>query len=192
MKRIPELDGLRGVAIALVLLWHFVFIPIEAAPGTFWSYFQATGRLTWSGVDLFFVLSGFLIGGILLDSRDSPNYFRTFYKRRFFRIVPLYGVMLFTALMVGRGEIDAWIPTLSYFAFLQNLWMARFATFGVLLAATWSLAIEEQFYLTLPAVIHFVDPRWIIGTLVAGIVAAPATRIAVGHIWPRHVLGAYV
>lgn len=90
MKRIPELDGIRGVAIGLVLLWHYAIGPIQAIPGTFLAYLQACGRLTWTGVDLFFVLSGFLIGGILLDSRDSPNYFRGFYWRRFFRIVPLY------------------------------------------------------------------------------------------------------
>jgi peptidoglycan/LPS O-acetylase OafA/YrhL len=103
-------------------------------------YFKAAGRLTWSGVDLFFVLSGFLIGGILLDTRDSPNYFRTFYTRRFFRIVPLYQAVLCVALAGNRGSIDPQIPTFSYFAFLQNFWMARFATLGVLLAPTWSPA----------------------------------------------------
>jgi len=58
--RIPELDGIRGIAIAMVLAHHYFFLPIAAPPGTFWSYVQAAGRLAWSGVDLFFVLSGFL------------------------------------------------------------------------------------------------------------------------------------
>lgn len=192
-QRIPELDGIRGVAIGLVLLWHFVFGGMEAAaPGTFWSYFKAAGRLTWSGVDLFFVLSGFLIGGILLDTRDSPNYFRTFYTRRFFRIVPLYLAVLCVALAGNRGSIDPQIPTFSYFAFLQNFWMARFATLGVLLAPTWSLAVEEQFYLTLPSIVRFVGRRHLGYVLAAGILAAPGLRMLCLHLWPANEIAPYV
>src|ERR1700690_1908815 len=88
--RIPELDGIRGIAIAMILAHHYFLLPIAASPGTFWSYVQAAGRLAWSGVDLFFVLSGFLIGGILLDARNSNNYYQTFYRRRIYRIFPLY------------------------------------------------------------------------------------------------------
>ena len=84
-SRIPELDGLRGIAILLVLLYHFVSNPRIEPP-----LFHGLFAIGWSGVDLFFVLSGFLIGGILLDVRESPNYFRTFYGRRFYRIAPLY------------------------------------------------------------------------------------------------------
>ncbi|MGB6820619.1 MAG: acyltransferase family protein, partial [Candidatus Acidiferrales bacterium] len=81
------------MAIALVVSWHYLFARI-GIHSLFWRLLQVSGRLSWTGVDLFFVLSGFLIGGILLDSRDSPNYFRTFYIRRFFRIVPLYFVLI--------------------------------------------------------------------------------------------------
>ena len=105
-------------------------------------------------MDLFFVLSGFLIGGILLDTRDSPNYFRTFYARRFFRIVPLYVAVLCIALAANHGKIDEQIPTVTYFLFLQNFWMALHGTFGYLLSPTWSLAVEEQFYLTLPGIVR--------------------------------------
>src|SRR5882724_4828418 len=94
MKRIPELDGLRGIAISLVLWFHFFGVGLHTTPGTFWAYVQALGRLSWTGVDLFFVLSGFLIGGILLDARTSPNYFQTFYVRRFLRIVPISAALL--------------------------------------------------------------------------------------------------
>src|ERR1700687_4769637 len=85
--RIPELDGLRGMAILLVLVAHYFAVPGTRAASLLNGYWF---RLGWTGVDLFFVLSGFLIGGILLEVRDSPNYFRTFYARRFFRIIPLY------------------------------------------------------------------------------------------------------
>jgi peptidoglycan/LPS O-acetylase OafA/YrhL len=101
--RISALDGLRGVAILLVLLRHAVFgvssvQGIEThSPATF--LFLAAGQLTWSGVDLFFVLSGFLIGGILLDARPSPRYFQTFYLRRVYRILPLYFVVIGLSLL---------------------------------------------------------------------------------------------
>src|SRR6266699_1359888 len=85
--RSPELDGLRGLAILLVLFYHAVF---ELQPSsTLLSHAIVVGRLAWSGVDLFFVLSCFLIGGILLDVRTSPRYFKTFYFRRAYRILPL-------------------------------------------------------------------------------------------------------
>src|SRR5712691_8951390 len=90
--RIPVLDGLRGIAILLVLLWHgFFSIPFKSKVLL---RLAAIGKLSWSGVDLFFVLSGFLIGGILLDAKDSPRYFQTFYARRAYRILPLYTVAL--------------------------------------------------------------------------------------------------
>src|SRR5882724_10785668 len=85
--RIPALDGLRGIAILLVLLAHSVFhTTFQSHPSL--NRLLAVGRLSWSGVDLFFVLSGFLIGGILLDHRESPKYFKSFYIRRVYRILP--------------------------------------------------------------------------------------------------------
>jgi peptidoglycan/LPS O-acetylase OafA/YrhL len=88
--RIPELDGIRGLAILLVLVWHY-FGHFEGVLQRSWqAYALATLRLSWSGVDLFFVLSGFLIGGILYDAKDSKSYYQTFYRRRILRIFPLY------------------------------------------------------------------------------------------------------
>src|SRR5215831_10187703 len=83
-RRIAELDGLRGLAIFLVLMFHYIKNSV-VLHGFWYSWGLAPLRLTWSGVDLFFVISGFLIGGILLDARESHEYYRTFYLRRFFR-----------------------------------------------------------------------------------------------------------
>ena len=89
-SRIPELDGLRGLAILLVLVWHYFISSISVGVGTWQAYAVVPFRLTWSGVDLFFVLSGFLIGGILYDVKNSENYFKVFYFRRIYRIFPVY------------------------------------------------------------------------------------------------------
>jgi len=161
--RIPALDGLRGVAILLVLLWHGLFE--MNANSRVLSGLLALGKLSWSGVDLFFVLSGFLIGGILLDAKDSPHYFTTFYIRRAYRILPLYFAVIGVAYSIGHLSTDfGWlgadlatmkIPWASYPTFTQNLWMAYLGTYGSFtLAATWSLAVEEQFYLTAPLLIR--------------------------------------
>src|SRR5260370_10007989 len=93
--RIPELDGIRGVAIGMVLIAHL--FAVASRPGSALAYALVPLRLDWTGVDLFFVLSGFLIGGVLLDARESSNYFRVFYTLRFFRIVPIYPVLLVCA-----------------------------------------------------------------------------------------------
>jgi hypothetical protein len=75
-RRIPQLDGLRGVAIALVVLFHYINFAVDSGAPRILNFLVRPTNLGWSGVDLFFVLSGFLIGGILLDARESPNYFR--------------------------------------------------------------------------------------------------------------------
>jgi peptidoglycan/LPS O-acetylase OafA/YrhL len=196
--RIPELDGLRGVAIALVLLHHYFFQTIDVPPGTPLAYLQAAGRLGWTGVDLFFVLSGFLIGGILLDARPSSNYFRVFYTRRFFRIVPVYFVFLFVAIVLNSiGTIGLThdldpifrdrLPWFIHFLFLQNFWMALFTNFGAL-GPTWSLAVEEQFYITLPPLVRFLSSRALVFALAFGIILAPVSRIVLSILAPSYYL----
>jgi peptidoglycan/LPS O-acetylase OafA/YrhL len=112
--RIPELDGLRGLAILLVILCHHVGNPDHSPLGFLPHRFLLPFTAGWSGVDLFFVLSGFLIGGILLDARDSPNYFRMFYVRRVFRILPIYylwtllfEIIVVVGLTLFPGQLDA-------------------------------------------------------------------------------------
>ena len=93
--RIPELDGIRGLAILLVLVLHYAVEPGILYVERDWQVRTLMCfRLSWSGVDLFFVLSGFLIGGILLDAKYADDYYRTFYLRRFYRIVPLYALLI--------------------------------------------------------------------------------------------------
>ena len=187
-NRIRELDGLRGMAIGMVVVFHYFQITLVARPGSTLAYLQAAARLSWTGVDLFFVLSGFLIGGILLDSRASTNYYSVFYKRRFFRIIPIYLVTLLlgaalVSLRLGptSGPFQ-WLtmegaPWYAYLTFTQNFWMAHAGSIGSNgLAMTWSLAVEEQFYLMVPLYIRALSRRWLARFLVIGICGAPLLR----------------
>lgn len=191
-NRWPELDGLRGAAILMVMLLHYLpqSRTHEGDFGLLYKFAQLF-RLGWSGVDLFFVLSGFLIGGILLDVKSSPAYFRTFYIRRIHRILPIY--YLWILLYAGTGySIMRWGPYADaaglgplrvgvYFLFLQNIVslapMSYFAQCFVL--PTWSLAVEEQFYLVSPLVIRFLTPQRLARALLACVIGAPILRYLV-------------
>jgi peptidoglycan/LPS O-acetylase OafA/YrhL len=176
-RRIPQLDGLRGIAILTVLCFHYTVFTLRVdAPDAVNALLRGPVGLGWAGVDLFFVLSGFLIGGILIDARDSSNYFRTFYVRRVCRIFPLYfAVLAVSALAARLTGAGGGVPWKFSLAFLQNIWMARH---NAVADPTWSLAVEEQFYFTLPALIFFVNPRRLLRVLTFGIVAAPLIRTA--------------
>ncbi|HWY06324.1 MAG TPA: acyltransferase [Candidatus Acidoferrales bacterium] len=149
-QKIPQLDAVRGIAILIVLahnLHGFSSLPL--------SYLTVYG---WMGVDLFFVLSGFLITGILLDSKASANYFRNFYARRCLRIWPLYYsvlVLMFVIVPLARPQDAAELfqrsaPWWSYPFFLQNFLVAAPAVAVGPLGVSWSLAVEELFYLVWP------------------------------------------
>jgi len=101
--RIPELDGLRGLAIALVLFYHYFLAPFNIAPALSFPIFSFRAASRGAAWIFFFVLSGFLIGGILLDAKESTNYFKVFYIRRFFRIAPIYAVLLLSFCGGPRG-----------------------------------------------------------------------------------------
>ena len=152
---IPQFDGLRGVAVLSVLIGHSGFL--EALPHA--------GMLEYTrfGVDLFFVLSGFLITGILLDSKGSEHYFRNFYVRRALRNWPLYYIILFLAFVLTpivapsmKSEAGVW-P--AFFFYVQNIALVHRDTYPFGLGATWSLAVEEQFYLTWPLLVFLLKRR---------------------------------
>jgi len=205
--RIPALDGLRGIAILLVLLRHAIFgvtsVQGIEAHSRFASFVIACGQLSWSGVDLFFVLSGFLIGGILLDARSSPRYFQTFYIRRAYRILPLYflviGLSLLPHLLAQFSAARAAhttplpLPWWSYATFTQNFWMAYLGVFGPSgMGITWSLAIEEQFYLSIPLLIRNVRPRNLVIVLLMVIACAPWLRVLLHSSMTYPGLASYV
>ncbi|MES2570731.1 MAG: acyltransferase, partial [Verrucomicrobiota bacterium] len=186
-KRIIQLDGVRGIAILLVILWYYLICQLVVAPGSAASYAHRALSLTWSGVDLFFVLSGFLIAGILLDHRNSPEFFRIFYLRRVFRIFPLYFLLLGLFLCLAATPLAGspsfqWLfhdplPLWSYATFTQNLFMGARGDFGAhWLGITWSLAVEEQFYLFVPLLIYFLPRRVLAALLVGAILTAPLLR----------------
>ncbi len=188
--RVPELDGLRGVAILLVLLFHYISIEGLTKTGS-WSFIlQRIVIMGWTGVDLFFVLSGFLIGGILIDARGSPTYFKTFYVRRFFRIIPVYYLwILGYVLLVSMGGafvrahshsgavLQVGQAIYAHFLFLQNLGFIHVSGLtGAWFSHTWSLAVEEQFYLVAPLVIWFLSPRRLFIFLAVTVAGVPLLR----------------
>lgn len=182
MKRSIELDGLRGLAILLVLLFHYFYYQWDT-PGGWAAYLRQTLALNWAGVDLFFVLSGFLIVGILLENRKSEGFYSVFYLRRAFRILPLYLVLLgsFSLLSLSQFGLDSsWtelnFPEWSYYTFTQNLFMAEVDPGPKWLAPTWSLAIEEQFYLGIPFLVAYVRNRSLLLIFIGLILLAPILR----------------
>jgi peptidoglycan/LPS O-acetylase OafA/YrhL len=194
-----SLDGLRGLAILLVMFVHFW----RSGDGTaFGAALSQIARLGWAGVDLFFVLSGFLITGILIDSRDRPGSLRSFFARRVLRIFPLYYLFLAISLLLmpayfahigfarvpGFGHAADAAAWPWYVTYASNVWMARHHdfSFGLANSLTWSLAIEEQFYLVWPWLILLCPPRRLLAALAvvfAGAVACRAALVLAGGGW---------
>jgi peptidoglycan/LPS O-acetylase OafA/YrhL len=191
----PALDGIRGVAFLMVFGTHYLQLP--------WG---------WTGVNVFFVLSGFLITGILYDTRDDPHRVKKFYVRRTLRIFPLYyGLMLLLVFLYPFFRWQWNWHWLLWPAYLGNMLRAvppRGASFALLefgqplsrnfprvllsLGHFWSLCVEEQFYLLWPWVVFGIGRsssapearRKLLRICVAGVIALPLLRILASHTLP--------
>ncbi|MFN3314030.1 MAG: acyltransferase family protein [Hyphomonas sp.] len=174
---IPALDGIRGLGILLVLVYHY-----GASAGVFGfsNPLITLSALGWSGVDLFFVLSGFLITGILYDSKGKEKYFRNFYARRTLRIFPLYYAAAFAVILldaVWRHDLLGGANPLWIVFYVGNFQMALEGG-GSILDHFWSLAIEEQFYLIWPMVVLALSRKRLMMVAAAMIIVAPLIRAA--------------
>jgi peptidoglycan/LPS O-acetylase OafA/YrhL len=177
-EKIPQLDALRGIAILLVIA-HNATLHYGTT-----SYLHPLFDRGWMGVDLFFVLSGFLISGILLDTKESPNYFKNFYARRVLRIWPLYYCLLaFMFVVLPHASASQGVaifakssPWWAYPFFLQNFLLPLSTDAAGPLGVTWSLAIEEQFYLVWPIIVRFLSKRQVAILAMVEIAASPFLR----------------
>ena len=182
---IPELQGLRGLAVLSVVIYHcnprLVGTPVYYA--SLWG---------WAGVNLFFVLSGFLITSILLEAREKPRYFRNFYARRALRIWPVYLLVLVVVYLNAPWFIGTTIsqaiktaPWLAYIFFVQNLFHL---TMPSALSQTWSLAIEEQYYFLWAPAVRWLRRPWMLATVL--LIAFASSPLLDHHPWlnPTHTL----
>lgn len=168
------LDAVRGVAILLILYYHLFRQAFENNL----PWVAKLMGLSWTGVDLFFILSGYLLGGILIRNRNSKNYYRTFYGRRFLRILVPYWIAIALLFLTVRAPGSPWM----YLTFTQNIVWAVNNDWGpIFILPTWSLAVEEQFYLVLPLLIRLCPPKRLPYVLVALFLAAPACRLLSGY-----------
>jgi peptidoglycan/LPS O-acetylase OafA/YrhL len=182
-QRYPVLDGLRGLAALGVVFVHY-------STGACWRMpvlAKAERLVDFSSffLDLFFVLSGFLIGGILLRTQSSPDYYRAFYRRRFYRILPLYYLWIaifFIFYLVAQGwgitpprDLSGTLYLGSFALLFQNFFPSIIES-SFIAAPTWSLAVEEHFYLLAPICVRRLSPRRLVQVLLGVIILAPVLR----------------
>jgi len=185
----PELDGIRGIALLAVMLSHGgPYIERTSVLSKLFAYAMIPG---WSGVELFFVLSGFLITGILLKSKTAENYFSSFYARRFLRIFPIYYLVL-TAGLLAASHVSWWNAVLpaagktriAYYFYAQNwpmFWPHHLFLRANVFGHFWSLAVEEQFYIVWPLVIWLLPENAILTLCSVGLVVALPLRVLMVH-----------
>jgi peptidoglycan/LPS O-acetylase OafA/YrhL len=183
---LPPLDGLRGVAVLAVLAFHFLHLDGPARHPLDRVVLAAAGA-GWCGVDLFFVLSGFLITGLLLDAKGAPGWLGAFWGRRVLRIFPLHYAYLAALFLLAPRLFPAAgleVPAAEqawFWGYAGNVLFARRGTFdgGPALAAHfWSLAVEEQFYLAWPLVVWALPRRGVALVSAAAIAGAGLLRLA--------------
>jgi peptidoglycan/LPS O-acetylase OafA/YrhL len=197
-QRITELNGLRGIAVTMVLIWHFVGAIISPDLNVLLKVASNVFVFGRTGVDLFFVLSGFLIIGILADRRDSPAYFLPFYLRRAARILPPYLLLIaffwtFTLWLPPNSYFGATIAPWTYLVFGQNWFMSFHNEWGPSASSvTWSVAIEEQFYLIFPLIVFITPPARLKIVLIGLAMASAAARASFHFFYPENNFAPYV
>lgn len=189
--RVAALDGLRGLAILLVIIFHLtLFYPFAEAEK---SLFYMAGGIGWIGVDLFFVLSGFLITGILLDAKGRDKYFTNFFARRTLRIFPIYYFVLLFVFVILPMFGMFYTPELNFVKAYQPFFWTYLTNWGFVAAGGaryfntswltlvhfWSLAVEEQFYIFWPFVVYFLNRRLFVQACVALFLIALSGRFAI-------------
>jgi peptidoglycan/LPS O-acetylase OafA/YrhL len=189
-QRIPALDGVRGLALLTVLVFHTLPVTDHVSPVT--TIWNALAKSCWVGVDLFFVLSGFLITRVLCESRSSPRYFANFYLRRALRIGPLYFAVLLGAIylipaFIPAAQLPPLFPRLIenrfwVFTFLQNFIQARSPHQLPGFGHFWTLAIEEQFYLIWPVIVFYFSRRNLMLLCLAICLLEPLARFLCLHL----------
>jgi peptidoglycan/LPS O-acetylase OafA/YrhL len=192
---LPALDGMRGIGVLLVLVVHFSGIRPVAPYGHSVAEPVLDFLAFAFGIPLFFVLSGFLITGILLEARDKPGYFRNFFARRILRIFPLYyGVLAILFVFhpawgraLGATSSPRWL-----WMYVSNIESARHEhlTYGYL-GHFWTLAVEEQYYLVWPFIVLAFRPRKLLAVCAVLGVSSLILRIVLTAGW-KHTVGAYV
>jgi peptidoglycan/LPS O-acetylase OafA/YrhL len=187
----PALDGIRGLAIVAVILTHSssIFAHSRVNDGI-----VACFHYGWMGVDLFFVLSGFLITGILLDTIEAENRARSFYARRILRIFPIYYLTLIACMLLGAvswsakigASLAGWKDYLAYLLYFQNwspLWHGGQIPPSYI-GHFWSLGVEEQFYFIWPFVVwRLRSPRRVIVVSLSAAMALLVLRIVLMRIF---------
>jgi peptidoglycan/LPS O-acetylase OafA/YrhL len=179
--RIPELDGLRGLAVLGVFFYHCKprLVGTLLYGGSLWG---------WSGVTLFFVLSGFLITSILLETQSDPHYFRNFYGRRILRIWPIYFLAIAACYIKAdwfSGHAYRSVPWWAIPLFVQNFF---YGPLPPSIGPTWSLAIEEQYYLLWAPIVRWLKRPWLLAAvLITALIASPLFRLShLSWITPAH------
>ena len=194
--RFPALDGIRALAITMVFLLHYGG---GTHGGALLRLFNSVRLHGWMGVDLFFVLSGFLITGILYDTRDQPHFFRLFFARRSLRIFPVFYLIAVVLLVLTPVVGYEWRwGHLAFLAYLGNVAGGIDPTLYSVAAGQhpagrltlihlWSLCVEEQFYLLWPMVVWRVRDRVRLIQVAAGLSAAALVlRVVLMLQWPNH------
>lgn len=171
--RVAELDSLRGLACLLIVLYHF---KPDRIPGG------------WAGVDFFLILSGYLITNIILKYHDRPGFLRAFYIRRWLRICPLYYLTLVivavaSPILPRSTNFGGLFQAATYTQNIEAYWSARPVVFSQYLTHTWSLAIEEQFYLIWPPILYLTGRRGVVPAALAVVCLSVWARESGFHWW---------